>query len=65
MPELSRAQVAVYGAIAVVLLLIGARAIRVEGGTESSFAAGSSSAGSSSGGFTISGQAGDVVVVIA
>lgn len=61
MPELSRAQVAVYGAIAVALLLIGARAIRGEGGTESSFAAGSS-AGGSSGGFTISGQAGDVVV---
>jgi competence protein ComEA len=62
MPELSRAQVAVYGAIAVALLLVGARAIRGEGGTESSFAAGSSSAGSSPGGFTISGQAGDVVV---
>jgi competence protein ComEA len=62
MPELSRAQMAVYGAIAVALLLVGARAIRGEGGAESSFAAGSSSAGSSSGGFTISGQAGDVVV---
>src|SRR5258706_11352051 len=62
MPELSRAQVAVYGAIAVALLLIGARAIRGEGAAESSFAAGSSAPGSTSGGFTISGQAGDLVV---
>ena len=31
MPELSRAQIAVYGAIAVALLLLGARAIRAEG----------------------------------
>jgi competence protein ComEA len=62
MPELSRAQVAVYGAIAVALLLVGARAIRGEGGTESSFAAGSSGAGSSSSGFTVSGQASDLVV---
>jgi competence protein ComEA len=32
MPELSRIQVAVYGAIAVALLFIGARAVRGEGG---------------------------------
>jgi competence protein ComEA len=32
MPELSRTQVAVYGAIAVALLLVGARAVRGEGG---------------------------------
>ena len=31
MPELSRSQIAVYGAVAVVLLLLGARAIRAEG----------------------------------
>ena len=62
MPELSRAQVAVYGAIAVALLLVGARAVRGEGGAESSFAASSSSGGGSGGGFTISGEAGDVVV---
>jgi competence protein ComEA len=68
MPELSRAQVVVYGAIAVALLLVGARAIRSEGGAEESFAVGSgggSSAdgGSSSGGdFTLSGQASDLVV---
>jgi competence protein ComEA len=63
MPELSRAQVVVYGAIAVALLLVGARAIRGEGGTDSSFAAGSSGGSASAGGgFTISGQAGDLVV---
>jgi competence protein ComEA len=33
MPELSRTQVAVYGAIAVALLFVGARAVRGEGGT--------------------------------
>src|SRR4051794_12456508 len=60
MPELSRSQIAVYGAVAVALLLLGARAIRAEGsdGQASSF--------SSSGGgeFTIdsSGSGGDVVV---
>ena len=32
MPELSRTQVAVYGAIAVALLFVGARAVRGEGG---------------------------------
>jgi len=64
MPELSRAQVAVYGAIAVALLLVGARAIRGEGGGGTSYAAEAPSAEASGGGgsFTISGQAGDVVV---
>jgi competence protein ComEA len=35
MPELSRTQIAVYGAIAVALLFVGARAVRGEGGEES------------------------------
>jgi competence protein ComEA len=35
MPELSRTQVAVYGAIAIALLFVGARAVRGEGGGES------------------------------
>ena len=39
MPELSRTQIAVYGAVAVALLLVGARAIRGEGGGGASFAA--------------------------
>jgi competence protein ComEA len=61
MPELSRSQVIVYAAVAVALLLVGARAIRGEGSTDSSFAAGS---GGDSGGatFSISRQGGDLVV---
>jgi competence protein ComEA len=70
MPELSRAQIAVYGAIAIALLLVGVRAIRAQGDGSASqaFAAGSgsgvaeSSGDGGSGGFTISGQAGDLVV---
>jgi competence protein ComEA len=63
MPELSRSQVVVYGAIAVALLLVGARAIRSESGTEQSFAAGSATGSASAGGeFSLSGKAGDVVV---
>ncbi len=63
MPELSRSQIAVYGAVAVALLLLGARAIRAEGnsGPAGSAASFSSSGG---GGFAIdsSGSGGDVVV---
>jgi competence protein ComEA len=60
MPELSRSQVVVYAAVAVALLLVGARAIRGEGGTDSSFAA--DAGGSGGGTFSISGQGGDLVV---
>ncbi len=62
MPELSRAQVVVYGAIVVALLLVGARAIREEGGGQLSFAAGPSGDPPANGGFSISGQGADVVV---
>ena len=65
MPELSRAQVVVYGAIAVALLLVGARAIRAEDGVERSFAAGSGGESSASGDFRLSGQASDLVVDVA
>ncbi len=68
MPDLSRSQIAVYGAIAVALLLLGARAIRAEGNS----AEGSSSYSSDSGdyssgggdGFSVdrSSSSGDVVV---
>jgi competence protein ComEA len=63
MPELSRSQVVVYGAIAIALLLVGARAIRAEGSDGPSGAASSSS----SGGFSISAGGGgpDVVVDVA
>lgn len=63
-PEVSRSQLVVYGAVAVALLLVGARAIRAED-TGSSYAA-AASTGSSSGrsDFSLdsSGQASDVVV---
>jgi competence protein ComEA len=61
-PDLSRSQVLVYGAVAVALLLVGARAIRAEGGTGSAAAA---SAEPSSGGFSIESSGGDVVVDVA
>lgn len=61
MPELSRSQVVVYAAIAVALLLVGARAIRGEDGTDRSFAAGGDSQGGGQS-FSISGQGGDLVV---
>src|SRR5207245_7559525 len=69
MPELSRSQIAVYGAVAVALLLLGARAIRAEGSdvstsyqSSSSSASSGSAAGSGSFAFHASGPAGDVVV---
>lgn len=68
MPDLSRSQIVVYGAVAVALLLVGARAIRAEGSSGSSSYSSSSSSDSSSGGsgggisFSPSGQASDVVV---
>jgi competence protein ComEA len=65
MPELSRTQIVVYAAIAVALLLVGARAIRAEGGVERSFTATSGGGGASTGGFSLSGQAPDVVVDVA
>ncbi|HEY3552669.1 MAG TPA: SLBB domain-containing protein, partial [Solirubrobacterales bacterium] len=61
MPEVSRSQVVVYAAIAVALLLVGARAIREEGSTDASFAA-ADTGGSKGGSFSLSGQSGDLVV---
>jgi competence protein ComEA len=61
MPELSRNQVIVYAAVAVALLLVGARAIRGEGSTGASFAA-ADTGGSSGKSFSVSGEAGDLVV---
>jgi competence protein ComEA len=61
MPEVSRSQVVVYAAIAVALLLVGARAIRGEGDSGTSFAA-ADTGGSGGGSFSVSGQAGDLVV---
>jgi competence protein ComEA len=66
MPELSRSQVVVYGAIAIALLLVGARAIRAEGRGGPS-AASSPSSSSSDGELSISSAGGgpDVVVDVA
>lgn len=65
-PELSRSQIAVYGAVAVALLLLGARAIRAEGSEGSGFESSPDASFSSrSGGdvsFDSSGSGGDVVV---
>jgi competence protein ComEA len=60
--ELSRSQIAVYGAVAVALLLVGARAIGNGGGDPSS-AFGSSTPSRSSGGFHVSQESGRDVVV--
>ncbi len=65
MPELSRTQVVVYGAIAVALLLVGTRAIRAEDGSQRAYSFDSAGESSSDGGFSLSGQAGDVVVHVA
>ncbi|HEY8083538.1 MAG TPA: ComEA family DNA-binding protein [Solirubrobacterales bacterium] len=65
MPDLSRSQVVVYGAVAVALLLVGARAIRAEGSGGASFAPASAEP-SSGGNFSLqSGSSGDVVVDVA
>jgi competence protein ComEA len=68
-PHLSRSQVVVYGAVAVALLLVGARAIRAEGGagTPAAAAAASTSGGSGgSGEVSLSSSGGpDVVVDVA
>jgi competence protein ComEA len=66
MPELSRSQLAIYGAVAVALLLLGARAIRAEGSGDSSYSSSlnSSPSAAGSGSFTLdSGSSGGDVVV--
>lgn len=67
MPDLSRSQIAVYGAIAVALLLLGARAIRAEGDDGAGYVSGddSGSVGSAGAdaGFSLDrGGEGDLVV---
>jgi competence protein ComEA len=64
-PELSRSQVAVYGAVAIALLLVGARAIGRQHSRETS-AFGSSSGSATVGSFGIDAKGGrDVVVDVA
>ncbi len=65
MPHLSRSQVVVYGAVAIALLLVGARAIRAEGDAGSTAAA-SASTPSGSGEISLKSSGGpDVVVDVA
>ena len=61
MPEIGRAQLFVYAAVAVALLLIGLRALQAEGGEQASFEVESGAEGAG-GGFSLSGEGGDVVV---
>ncbi len=63
MPELSRSQVLAYGAVAVALLLVGARAIRAEGGEAPASAAAAVSNASS--GIGLSDGGSDLVVDVA
>lgn len=65
MPQLSRSQVVVYAAVAVALLLVGARAIRAEGEAGGPPAAVASSAGSG-GGISLDSSGGpDLVIDVA
>lgn len=61
-PELTRSQLFVYAAVAVALLLVGARAIRGESAPEASFA---TDGGGAAGTFSIEGHGGDLVVHVA
>lgn len=61
MPEMSRSQVVVYAAVAVALLLVGARAIRGEGGADASVAA-AADRGVTGATFSIGGEGADLVV---
>lgn len=64
MPEMGRSQLVVYAAVALALLLVGARAIRGEAETDTSFAA---ETGGGGGGASVSvtGSGGEVVVDVA
>jgi len=61
MPEMSRSQFVVYAAVALALLLVGARAIRGEAETESSFAA-ETGGGGGGASLSVAGTNGEVVV---
>ncbi len=66
MPELGRAQIAVYGAVAIAVLLIGVRAIGGAGGKPGSAFGSASGGGGGASGFAVSGHGGrDVVVDVA
>jgi competence protein ComEA len=62
MPELSRSQLVVYAAVAVALLLVGARAIRAEGGDG---AAPFTPSAGTSGGISLTSGGADIVIDVA
>jgi competence protein ComEA len=64
-PDLSRSQLAVYGAVAVALLLVGARAIRAEGNSGPSSNSPGSGGAASGESFSLSSNSGDIVVDVA
>jgi competence protein ComEA len=64
-PELSRSQLLVYGAIAVALLLVGARWVRSADGSGSQGGVASAATGGSGGSFELEKGGGDTVVHIA
>ena len=63
MPELSRSQIVVYGAVAVALLLVGARAIRAEGSDNSRFDPSPTAISGGGGSFSLEGGEGSDLVV--
>jgi competence protein ComEA len=65
MPEISRSQVFVYGAIAIALLFVGARAIRAESGSGAPPVAEAASTSGPGGGISFSSGGGSVVVDVA
>jgi len=62
-PDLSRSQLAVYGAVAVALLLVGTRAIRAEGNSDPFHPSPRGTAAGES--FSLSSSSGDIVVDVA
>ncbi|HWO16557.1 MAG TPA: ComEA family DNA-binding protein [Solirubrobacterales bacterium] len=65
MPEISRSQIFVYGAIAVALLFVGARAIRVESGATAPPAAEAAETAEGGGEISFSSSGGSLVVDVA
>ncbi|HEY1356138.1 MAG TPA: ComEA family DNA-binding protein [Solirubrobacterales bacterium] len=61
MPELSRSQLVVYGAVAIALLLVGARALRADTGPPSAEAGAAADSGTTAA-VSVEGGGGDIVV---
>jgi competence protein ComEA len=62
-PDLSRSQIAVYGAVAVALLLLGARAIRAEGSGETGYGSSAAASTEAGAGFSLGRSGGGDLVV--